>query len=303
MTAVAVAFTPQSARAEMYYRALSVTLASVRRWHPGLRTVLVTDTEPPPYVREFAEVRFTAFRHRPPEGFVTEPMRGCLYTLDALDALAGDDTLLVDPDVLCTAPLDGLFARAGDKLGAYPLEVAPEHDIYGQTRAGAAVLHQLLGTDGALPPLHYGGECYWIPAGRAPELRHATDRAWRLSLSRHARGETWLPTEEHLLGYGLNTRPVVDLSPYVRRVWTASRYRTVDGSEHTLPLWHLPAEKNRGFQTLYAAVVDRSSWFWSTRRAEFVARAGRVLSVTGRTPGKLVRDGLGQAVQLMAAAR
>ncbi|MDG4857713.1 hypothetical protein P8605_06005, partial [Streptomyces sp. T-3] len=247
---IAVAFTPTGAGAAAYYRAMTVTFASLRRFHPELRTVLVTDVEPPDRVREFAEVRIAPFRHSPPPGFVAEPMRGCLYLLDALEATAGEDVLFVDPDVICVAPLDGLFAGLGDAVGGYLVDYPEDCDVYGQTRAGAGSLHQLLGSHGELPPAHYGGECYWMPAARTPEVLHHTERAWTLSLERHAQGRSWLPTEEHLLGYPLNRMRVTDLRPYVRRIWTSARTRTVDGTERAVPLWHLPAEKQRGFQAL-----------------------------------------------------
>ncbi|MDG4857712.1 hypothetical protein P8605_06000, partial [Streptomyces sp. T-3] len=139
--------------------------------------------------------------------------------------------------------------------------------------------------------------CYWMPAARTPEVLHHTERAWTLSLERHAQGRSWLPTEEHLLGYPLNRMRVTDLRPYVRRIWTSARTRTVDGTERAVPLWHLPAEKQRGFQALHPVATDRRSWFWRADGAEFAARAGRAMSVTSRTPRKWLTDLAGRGAE------
>ena len=62
MTVAAIAFSPQGDRCEAYYRAMTVAFASLRRFNPALRTVLVTDSVPPERVPG-AELLVVPFRH------------------------------------------------------------------------------------------------------------------------------------------------------------------------------------------------------------------------------------------------
>ncbi len=278
-----------------YYRAMAVTFASVRRWNPDVDLVLVTN-EPAPedFARELGDLgvseELVAFAHEPPAGF-NRSFAASLYMLDALGHPGGaKQVLYIDPDVLCVRPLDDMHATCGDAVGALQLSYSADHDVNGLTRRQAAELHAQLGEPTDSPPQHFGGECYVVPAGLAPTLIDRAESAWRLSLDRHEHGESRFTTEEHIMGFALRGVPVVELSSFVRRIWTAASHRTVDGRESELTLWHLPAEKDRGFAEMYSLATDRDSWFWRADADEFVRRSARLMGISNRRPSRLARD-------------
>ena len=65
----------------------------------------------------------------------------------------------------------------------------------------------------------------------------------------------------------------------IRRIWTTSGYRTVDGHEGELTLWHLPGEKRRGFLHIFDVLMDESSWFWTSDRPTFSALTARAMHI------------------------
>ena len=289
-----------------YFHAMAVAFSSVRRWNPDLRLTLVTGADVPAEVRPVFErcgvrTEDVPFGHRAPEGFMNT-FSGCLYLLDALQLAARHDVLFIDPDVLCVDALTGLDEGAAGRLGALGLELRPDEAMNGLTIAQSDELHRLLG-EPEEPWTYYGGEVYLVRRDLVGPLRERVERAWRLALERHAAGLPHFVTEEHLLSYALRGLPTTDLAPWCQRIWTTSRVRTVTGREDRLSLWHLPAEKDFGFQRLFGVVSDGGSWFWRAPRGEFVARAGRELNLHHRRPAKFLRDAAGQLVNRVAAAR
>lgn len=45
-------------------------------------------------------------------------------------------------------------------------------------------------------------------------------------------------------------------------------------SEDSLELWHLPAEKCRAMDAVFAVARDENSWFWTAGQDEFIQRVG-----------------------------
>lgn len=285
--------------AEPYMRAMTVAFASVRRWNPDFELQLISNAAPEgnhlhrldQLGVSYAEVPFA---HRPPEGF-TSRFEASLYMLDALRSLTAQSTVLIDPDVLCMDSLHPLLNELSGSAAALDMCFPESEDINGLTRTEAGQLHAELG-EPSLAPAHYGGEMYVIPLAVAQQIIDRCESAWQLSLRRHAQGLSKFTTEEHILSYALRGVPVKNLDRYIRRIWTSYRYRQVYGTEGELALWHLPAEKDRGFRELYSSAIDDRSWFWQSDRAEFVERCGRAMGFHHRPAVRFAKDMAGYTV-------
>lgn len=284
-------------QSEIYFRSMAAAFASARRWSPDVRLVLLTDGDPHPVSNDLfaaagVEVRRRPFKHMPPAGFLPY-FAGSLYMLDALAEFDGQSTLYLDPDILCVAPLDPLFELGARGVAALPIEYPPTYPVNGLSRTGAGALHELLGQPGPAAPVHYGGECYVVPQAASREVHDRTEAAWQWSQQRWQAGETHFFTEEHLLSYTLAGMDTQSLSPYAKRIWTTSRFRNVEGDEDSLLLWHLPAEKGKAMDAIFAVASDAGSWFWTADSAEFKHRVGHLANFHGRTFSKWSRDLLG----------
>ncbi|MDN4646384.1 hypothetical protein [Arthrobacter sp. PsM3] len=285
--------------AEPYMRAMTVAFASVRRWNPDADLHLISNAAPEEdHHRELrrlgVEYKLVPFAHRPPVGFAAR-FEASLYLLDALGSLEADTTLLIDPDVLCVNSMDALLSHVADHAAALDMQFPEDEDINGLTRTQAAALHAALGESVTLP-LHYGGEAYVVPLALAPAIMARCESAWTLALSRNLEGLTKFTTEEHVLSYALRGVPLKTLNDHIRRIWTTHTFRQVDGLEGQLTLWHLPAEKDRGFNALYGPATDFGSWFWLADRGEFLDRCGRAMGFHHRTPSRLAKDIAGSVV-------
>ncbi len=287
-----------------YWRSMYVTLSSFRRWNPEHRLQIITNAEPPAWVAELmdgldVETRLVEFRHRAPIGF-SQTFAGSIYLLDAIDAQYEDeDLILVDPDVICIRSLAELQEACAVRCGVVPIDTDPDEDNNGLPLRQAAAIQANLGAGPAIPT-HTGGEFMVIPAGEGARLRELSDLAWRDSLARFNAGQPHMKTEEHVLTYAFNQMETVDLTPWVRRVWTTAKVRTVNGTEASLTAWHLPSEKERGFRELFPIAKDRESWFWVAPQDEFIKRAGQAVGLWDRRGIRLFRDLAGSVVTSQA---
>lgn len=291
--------------ADPYFRTMTVAFASLRRWHPDATLEFISNAEPPAAYQEHfdrmgVQVKIVPFGHRPPEGFARH-FTASLYLLDALGSLSAEETLVVDPDVLCVRPMDLMLQQVNGKVGALRMDFPDYEDINGITRVQAGELHGALG-EPADSPEHFGGEAYVIPRRHLAAIMERSERAWALTLQRHSNGQMKFMTEEHILSYAVRGVPLQPLNDHVRRVWTTHRYRRVNGKESSLTLWHLPAEKDRGFAALFPAAIDTTSWFWTADHEAFVAAAGRAMGLHGRPPLRVAKDTVGFIVRAVEDA-
>ncbi|WES62857.1 hypothetical protein P0L94_10340 [Microbacter sp. GSS18] len=243
--------------------------------------------------------RLIAFDHAPPAGFAPTFL-GSLFLLDVVSVMEASTLIIIDPDVVCVGPLAPLLeAVPDDSVGVLPIEYAPDKPVNGLSALDAAVIHAQLGEERSTP-CHFGGEAYVIPQRVVAEVRHGVSVAWADSLSRHERRELHFRTEEHVMNFALRRVKVTDVSPYVRRIWTAHGHRSVRGDERGLSLWHLPAEKERGFRSLRTALTMEDSWFWEAERDRFVDVVGRKCGLWGRSLPRLCIDLVAHTVRHFA---
>jgi len=276
-----------------------VTLASLRRWNPNLDLRFVTTEGPEPVWRARlegigVEVEHVPFEHRPPEGFA-KTFLGSLYLLDVLAKVDADYLIVIDPDVFCVGSL-GDIARESGSVRALNIPSPREKKINGLSPMEADDIHLSLGESREVN-FHFGGEFYGIPRGLREQIMARVDHAWSITLNRWEQGLTYFTTEEHVLNFALAKTPVDSADDVIQRIWTAHSFRTVSGRERNLLLWHLPAEKERGFRKLYPAALDDASWFWKSGRSDFVRRAGRTFGLHGRGPLRLLLDLGGSAAR------
>lgn len=285
--------------AQAYYRAMVVAFASVRRFNPEAILWLITnETVSSPYREQLQKLgvdfKIQEFQHVPTTDF-TKRFAASLYLIDSLQTLTQTTNILIDPDVLCIRSLHDLISQTSGAAGVLPINYGADHVVNGLSRRQAGELHGLLG-EPQEAPIHYGGEVFVLPLDLVPTIRNRCERAWEFAIQRNREGKSKFHTEEHILSFALRGVGTVSIEPFVRRIWTAHRLRQVSGLENELTLWHLPAEKNRGFDRLYPSSIDLDSWFWTSENTEFVSICGQAMGFHHRSLKRLALDTAGQTV-------
>lgn len=312
MAIVAIAFTPapvtdsrnlrhvrQDDPRQIYYAAIELAFRTYRRWLPEARILLVSDAEPPKSTRNQLDDVEAEWLEAPFDSRTPVPLgptfQSSLYTIDAINALVQAATtddeplLLLDPDCLAVRPLAALAARATQRIGAYPLNFAPEYVSNGLSGTQAAVLHTKLNPQLHGVPPYFGGEYYGFTRNLMLPIQERIRGALQLSVALAREGQPRFSTEEHIMNYALRGVDVDVVDDSVRRIWTAPTHRTVTGDEGSLTLWHLPSEKDRGFPRALQAARERESWFYSDE-STFRRHMGKLLGLGRRPPSRFVYD-------------
>lgn len=286
---------------EMYYRCMAVFFSSARRAIPEATLVLYTNHALTPSAQEWLGSSKVEIVVVPGDDFVTDPaftnaFPGCLFTLDVLAHLAAlpctrpKQLVLLDSDcVLIRRPMRVLQAACEPgRVAALELD----YDIHamqnGQSRASLSMVSSAYyGGRSSVPLRYFGGELYALRIEDIARLVMNAKSIWNLLKSEKF---AWIGpqlTEEHVMSLALNDPDlaVIDAGSSIKRIWTADNYSNVDGRERDLDIWHLPAEKKRGFAKMFSATAhDNSAHQLSD--AKFLAIASQHMNLN---PGALTR--------------
>ena len=290
-----------------YLEAALVSFSSFRRWNPTVALEFVTNSEPPDWFQQRllgleAQLRLLNFEHDPPPGYA-KAFRGAFFLLDALESPPRSEmAVYVDPDVVCLQSIEEFEDLYADAIGVLEIDYAIDRRVNGLSSRDAGVVHRELGEDRATPT-HFGGEMYVIPKPLSEDLIARLRRSWNYSLRAFEAGKPYFTTEEHLLNFAIAGVPHSRLNDWARRVWTAHSYRNVLGDENQLAVWHLPAEKDRGFRALRGPVANRSSWFWIAAPQEYRHRMSKTFGISGRSAVRRTIDALAAARRRMRDRR
>jgi hypothetical protein len=178
--------------------------------------------------------------------------------LDAIISQSQTDSLYLDPDVVCIKPLGDLGLRYPTICG-YPLEFRSGEDINGITYEESLTLaNEFFKTpkNEFTQYTFFGGEFYFIPKNIHFKVVEVIESLYKFSVDRFFKGESFFPTEEHLLTAALNEFHVIEETVLIKRIWTARKFRNIDGTEKSLSLLHLPAEKEFGFKKAYQRLIS-----------------------------------------------
>jgi hypothetical protein len=181
---------------------------------------------------------------------------------DALKILTRD-SLIIDPDVICLQSVGEMQSLLRHKIAVFRPLFNSDKVINGLSPNQANEIYNIyLGKSFNSEPRHVGGEAIFVPIKSINELLHRVSQLWDWNIDRAKRGKAYLTTEEHILTVLLRSVDCDSLSPYLSRIWTAKSYREIEGDSQDIEkmvMWHLPSEKNRGFQSVFAQIFDSES--------------------------------------------
>lgn len=247
-----------------YFRCIAVAAQSFRLNNPEINIKVITNRRIPfefesIFLKLGVEVEIRTYGFNPPPQFGNS-FRGCFYLFDALMHL-DQDSLIIDPDVVCVKNLDPIKGNFGKKIAVFYPEFEVDKMINGLSPTTASEIYQeyKLETPKKTPE-HIGGEVIYVPKELGVQLLEMIHDLWEWNSNRAINGLSYLTTEEHFLSVLLRDQDIDSLSNIVSRIWTTKTYRAIEGKNKdidSLYLWHLPSEKIKGFQKIFALSFDR----------------------------------------------
>ena len=255
----------------LYWRCVFCLFESSHRLNHNVRHLLFVNEAPPERIDgvhipslveryEIEIVRLDQFT-RPPADYYGA-WNTQFIVLDVIDWLAshleGNEAVLcLDSDCVFNKPLNAQFLQklAEKKALLYSLDYASDHKINGLDRNDLMRLSREYDPVNELEEFVYsGGEFFCVMADQLAHIGRLARQAYDQSLQRHDGGLDKFHEEAHLLSYvyhcmGYETHTA---NSSIKRIWTERKvFSNVDGREDDLMIWHLPAEKKRGFVKMF----------------------------------------------------
>jgi hypothetical protein len=165
--------------------------------------------------------------------------------------------MVLDSDMIFNRPITCDFERRvrNEKALLYTINYTKSCDINGLNLFDLLQISNEI-TEGfpALEFIYSGGEFVCCLGSEIVKIAGLARGAYNTSLERHRKGLKKFNEEAHLLSYVYHVLGYKNGSAnkYVKRIWTnRTVYSNVNGYENDLMLWHLPAEKKRGFVEVF----------------------------------------------------
>lgn len=257
---------------EIYWRCICTFFWTARFYNPNARLVLFSNQSQLPQVEnvsvqellEKLEVQFysTPFEYVTPAGYYGE-WRNQFYEFSIFNFISNhpdfndrDRFVLLDSDCIFTKELQPMFELIDKKnCITYEIDYLVDKTINGNSRKDMkGIFEELLSCELDHFPVYHGGEFFASTIHLVKKLTDDFKIVWPQLLMRHAAGLPKLNEEAHVLSYLFLKNDIKggDANAYIKRLWTdPSTYRNVIPTDSQLAIWHLPAEKRKGFRHFF----------------------------------------------------
>ena len=275
--------------ASIYFRCILVCFATFRHFEPEATLVLYTNK---PVANEFAnqfqnlriDIRIIPFTFNPPN-IIGDKFRGCFYLFDAIKNSTAT-TLFIDPDIVAINGISQVESVCGNRYGIFKLDFNENTFVNGITLGTATrIFNRYHGNTSQFATEkksgHLGGEILYIPYSRLNEINEKISNFWAWNLNEALSERDYLTTEEHILTQIINDNESEKLNSFISRIWTTKKFtkhQGNDGEINNLLLWHLPAEKSRGFIKLYSQ-LNKSDFMITMNHEKFKETIKKIMNV------------------------
>ena len=198
--------------------------------------------------------------------------------------------IVFDSDILFRKDISSLFDMI-EQYGAVGYSLGDPDDVVknGTSNNDMTMLYEVYYGEKPRDTVRYrGGEFIAVTHDTAKRIVGEFDYLWPLNYAQYEKGETKLTEEAHFLSMIYARLGITNIlgGQFIRRIWTAAKFDTVQKEDAELAIWHLPAEKKYGFKALY-------SWLREAPRTkdEYLAYLGRVVMIPGSRTLRRLRRG------------
>lgn len=254
-----------------YWRSIFCLFESSQRLNVNSRHLLFTNGEPPAVIdgintRQLMEAYRIELVHiegrtRPPKEYYSQ-WNIVFVMLDVIDKLksiadAEDHVYLLDADCFFNKPISDAMTKVLRAQGSmfYNIDYQRDRQVHAMSLSD---LETLATEEGVCRPGGYlkycGGELVGLRGDLLFKFSLEARLAYDMSLERYRAGKSKFNTEEHLLSYVHYKLGYPDLTgnPFIKRIYTNQKdFVNLEGDEDRYVIWHLPAEKKRGFKSLF----------------------------------------------------
>jgi len=306
----------------IYWRCITVFFATSIKQNPNAHHVLfcsrpfdqIEEPEIIALLRKWnVELIHFPLTYRLPKGAVST-FGNVFYELDILKYAVQQDwakLLVLDNDCVWVKPVTPFLEMLDEHpIVGYALRPEDQKNYQGEEillngmsrKRLRAAIEELSGKPFSTEVRFYGGEIFGLTKQGTEALVADFDWLWDRTV-RESNVVDSIKTEEHFLTilFEKNGAPPYACNPYIRRLWTHFADFNVRASDLDLSVWHVPAEKNFGFKTLFDEIYRTPERFFAMSNEEAVMLIRRHMGIPKRSSFKYIRDVSLKVIQKLRA--
>lgn len=295
----------------IYWRCITVFFATSIKQNPNAHHVLfcsrpfeqIEEPEIIALLRKWnVELIHFPLNYRLPKGAVST-FGNVFYELDILKYAVRQDwpgLLVLDNDCVWVKPCTPIVKLLEEQpIVGYALRPEDQKNYQGEDlllngmsrKRLRAAIAELSGQPFTGDVRFYGGEIFGLTKPGIQTLVTDFDWLWERTVRESTLADS-IKTEEHFLTilFERNGALPYACNPYIRRLWTHFEDFNVRASDLDLTVWHVPAEKNFGFKTLFDEIYAAPERFFALSNEAAVLLIRRHMGIPRRSPVKFVRD-------------
>ena len=168
---------------------------------------------------------------------------------------SSDKFLLLDSDCVFTRSIEDIYKELDNvEAATYIYEYDESHVINGISRKDMKTIFEELELKLGIPPFYSAGEILLASGNFITAVASDFANLYKNMLDRNNGGRIKFNEEAHVLSYYYykHGASLGSLNKYIKRLWTNNQgYRNVEKNDSLLPIWHVPAEKQRGILDIF----------------------------------------------------
>jgi len=297
-------------RRNVYWICATVLMASSIKCNPNIEHIVYTNDNTEINISGVnikkklnkigVDVRYLPFKYFKIPDNLSVRYKNAYYKLDAIKKigdLKNDYNILLDNDCLVVNKFSS-FKPYFQEKSILLLDIYERKDPYdscphGLSRADMGKVYKSI--DKHYPnkfPIWFGGE---FLGGTSNSFKIISENLQNLFIRilmeteknnyTFNNGWTVLDGDELLTSfvYNENLLKWENANNIIKRVWTLDNVNNVNKNDLDLFIWHLPAEKEVGFELLFENVINKYSYFWKIAQDDFAKYLGQFVGVPKRS--------------------
>jgi len=263
---------------KIYWRCVVLFFETSLRYNASFEHILFTNTNRLPVIdgldigqwlkQNNIQIVVIDNQYVMPQGYY-HSWRNQFYEFSIIDYMAKeldapDKFLLLDSDCVFSKSVAPMFERTF-KLAQTFVNTFPRYDadtsINGLSRKEqTAIISEILQKEFSEPVWYCGGEILFATGEFLKNVAEEFPSIYQWLLDRNKNGLSQFNEEAHTLTYLYYKYDceIGKLNDCIKQMWTNPHvFRNIDANDVNFPIWHLPAEKKRGFKKLYTLFLHK----------------------------------------------
>ncbi|MDU1538944.1 MAG: hypothetical protein E6902_04910 [Paeniclostridium sordellii] len=203
-----------------------------------------------------------------------------------------DKFLILDSDCVFTKNIGNLFLNLSTNTINYNINYDKNQIVNGISEVQMTEIYNEIFNKNEDLIHYYGGEFFVGSMNTISKILTEFELLWEQNLKRYSANKMKLNEEAHFLSCIYKSLNIENNegNNFIKRMWTSFKFNNINNEDMELPIWHLPAEKQTGFNTMFNKISVDYKKYLDIDEKEYRDMLKQNFGIPSRTFKKYVLD-------------